>query len=188
MSILILLVLAVVASIYAGRQEGDAAPASRAAWARLIAYWVFTVAVAYENTAGAWWDLLNIKFIRELMAHLGYPPYIAYIEGVPRIPFVLAVLLPRFARLKEWAYAWTFFTYGGIAVSEFLVGSRLWVRTLVFCGGVLVSWILRPPSRKLGNSAPTTRPSALAWSVPLIVAAAMVAVAYLNVPTYGPPQ
>jgi hypothetical protein len=188
MSIVILLVLAIVASVYAGRQEGDVAPASRAAWARQIAYWVFTIAVAYENTAAAWWDLLNIKFIHELMAHLGYPPYIVYIQGVPRIPFVLAVLLPRLPRLKDWAYAWTFFTYGGIAVSEFLVHDRLWVRTVLFCGGVLVSWILRPPSRKVSYLVPTNRPSAVAWSVPLIITAAMIAVAYLNVPAYGPPQ
>ena len=43
--------------------------------------------MAYELTAGAWWDLLDIKFIRLLLARLGYPPYYAYIEGAPRIPF-----------------------------------------------------------------------------------------------------
>ena len=188
MSITILLLLAIVAGVYTGRQEGHPVPHSCAAWAKDIAYWVFTVAVAYELTAGAWWDLLDIKFIRVLMTRLGYPPYIGYIEGVPRIPFVLALLLPRLARLKEWAYAWTFFNYGSIAASEFLVRDGLWVRTSVFCGVVLVSWILRPPSRKLGNPTEIKRPSAVAWSVPLIVAVAMLVVAYINVPTGGPPQ
>ncbi|HEV2363320.1 MAG TPA: DoxX family protein [Caulobacteraceae bacterium] len=187
MSIVILLVLAAVAGIYAGRREGDPAPPNRFAWARLIAYWVFTVAVAYELIAGAWWDLLDIKFIRVLDARLGYPPYFGYIEGAPRIPFALALLLPRLPRLKEWGYAWTFFTYGGIAASEFLVGDDLWVRTAIFCGGVLVSWALRPPSRKLADSAALTRPSVVAWSVPVMVTAAMLAVAYVDVPAGGPP-
>jgi hypothetical protein len=190
MSVAILLVLAIVASVYAGRQEGDSAPPSRAAWARLIAYWVFTIPVAYELVSGALWEILNIKFIRLTMAHLGYPPYIGYIQGVPRIPFVLAVLLPRFPRLKEWAYAWTFFTYAGVAASQFLVGDgpSRWVPTLVFCSVTLISWALRPPSRRLGNLALTARSSAFAWSVPVIVTAAMLAVAYITLPTGGPPR
>jgi hypothetical protein len=49
------------------------------------------IPVAYELTSGALWDLLDIKFIRVAMAHLGYPPYICYIQGVPRIPFVLVI-------------------------------------------------------------------------------------------------
>ena len=190
MRIAILIVLAIIASIYAARQEGDSTPPGRAAWARLIAYWVFTIPVAYELTSGALWELLGIKFIRVTMAHLGYPPYIGYIQGVPRIPFVPALLLPRFPRLKEWAYAWTFFTYAGVAASQFLVGDGpgRWVPTLVFSSVTLVSWALRPPSRRLGNLAPMARPSAIAWSVPLMVTAAMLAVAYISLPTGGPPH
>ena len=190
MSIAILIVLAIIAGVYAARQEGDSTPSSRAAWARLIAYWVFTIPVAYELAAGALWELLNIEFIHVTMAHLGYPPYICYTQGAPRIPFVLALLLPRFPRLKEWAYAWAFFTYAGVAASQFLVGDgpSRWVPTLIFSSVTLVSWALRPPSRRLGDPAPTARPSALAWSVPLIVTAAMLAVAYITLPTGGPPH
>ncbi len=190
MSIASPIVLAIIAGVYAARQEGDPTPPSRAVWARLIAYWVFTISVVYELAAGALWDLLNIEYVRVTMAHLGYPPYICYIQGAPRIPFVLALLLPRFPRLKEWAYAWTFFTYAGVAASQFLVGDgpRRWVATLVFSSVTLVSWALRPPSRRLGNPAPTATPSVFAWSVPLIVAAAMLAVAYITLPTGGPPQ
>jgi len=58
----------------------------------------------------------------------------------------------------------------------------------VFCGVVLASWVLRPPSRKLGDQAAAGSPSAMAWSVPLIITAAMLAVAYINVPTGSLPQ
>ena len=183
MSQVILLVLADRCRGLRRATRGDPAPSGRAAPGGQIAYWVFTTLVAYELTAGAWWDLLDIKFIRLLLGRLGYPPYFTYIEGAPRMLFVLAVLLPRLPRLKEWAYAWTFFTY--MERSRYL---NAWCVTGYGCGQRCSAASCWFPGycvrlRGSGNLQPTSRPSAVAWSVPLIITAAMLAVAYINVPT-----
>lgn len=48
---------------------------------RTIAYWMFTIPVAFENAAGAIWVLLRLEYPRLVLAHLGYPQYIQYILG-----------------------------------------------------------------------------------------------------------
>ena len=52
---------------------------------------------------------------------LGYPKYIIPFLGVTKILGVIAILVPGFPRIKEWAYAGLFFdllgaTYSGICV------------------------------------------------------------------------
>src|SRR5579863_6392513 len=107
----ILIVLSVIAGVLSARLEGGARPSGRAAWARVIAYWFLTILVTYELAAGALWDLLRIEYVRVMLKHLGYPQYLLLILGVWRIPGALALLVPRFPRLKEWAYAGAFFDY-----------------------------------------------------------------------------
>lgn len=102
----------------------DGAPQGRATWVRIIAYWLFTIVVAFEMAAGGLWDLLRIEYVRLVLTHLGYPLYLLYIIGVPRIPCALALLAPRFPRLKEWAYAGAFFNYTGAAASHLLAGDH----------------------------------------------------------------
>lgn len=190
MSATILIVIATAAAVFAARQEGDPAPQSRAAWVRLIGYWLFTIVVAFEMSAGALWDLLHIEYVRVVLTHLGYPLYLLYIIGVPRIPCAMALLAPRFPRLKEWAYAGAFFNYAGAAASHLLAGDRasFWLGPLIFSGFTLTSWALRPSSRRLGQAASTVRPRALAWSAPLLITAGMLVVAFLTLPKGAPPQ
>lgn len=192
MSTAILVVFATVTGVLAGRLEGDAAPQTRVAWARLIAYWLFTVAVAFEMAAGALWGFLNIEYVRAVLTHLGYPPYFHYILGAPRILCALALLAPRFPRLKEWAYAGAFFIYAGGATSQLLVGDRPghwlgpFISAFIFSAFTLASWALRPPSRRVGQPVPAVAPRAFAWSVPVLVTAAMLAVAFITLPKGAP--
>jgi hypothetical protein len=66
----------------------------------------------------------------------------------------IAVLVPRFPRLKEWAYAGMFFNMTGAAVSTVAVTGthEPWhvVAQLAMAALVIASWALRPPSRALG--------------------------------------
>src|SRR5262245_40671873 len=114
---------------------------------RTIAYWFFTVIVAWEMVAGSMWDLLQIEYVRGVFDHLGYPHYLLFILGVWKLPCAVAWLVPGFLRLKEWAYAGAFFNYSGAAASHFLVGdgSSAWAGPLVFAVMTLASWALRPP-------------------------------------------
>jgi DoxX-like family len=80
-------------------------------WLRSGAFWVATVISAWEEFAGSFWDLLQIEYTRSLFTHLGYPLYLLTILGVWRGLCGVALLVPGFPRLKEWAYAGAFFTY-----------------------------------------------------------------------------
>jgi hypothetical protein len=80
---------------------------SRANW-RLIAYWTFTLFVAYENLSGSIWAFLRIEYVRVMLTHLGYPQYFLSILGPFELCCAVALLVPRFPVIKEWAYAGAF--------------------------------------------------------------------------------
>lgn len=66
----------------------------------------------------------------------------------------VAVLVPRFPRLKNGVYAGLMFNYRGPAASHVAVGDRalMLVGPNVFAFLVVVSWALRPASRRLEPS------------------------------------
>jgi DoxX-like family len=185
----VLMVTATVAGVFTGRREGDASSQGGRELARSIAYWLFTVVVAFELAAGALWDLLRIEFVRVVLLHLGYPLYLLIILGVWRIPGALVLLVPRFPRVKEWAYAGAFFDYTGAAASHFLVGDRAaqWAAPLIFAAFTLVSWALRPASRRLPKLTPAAEVRAGVWAVPILILAAMMVVAFFTLPKGAPP-
>ena len=185
-----LIAIATVAAVLAARYEEDAMPQGRAARARAVAYWLLTLVVAFEMAAGGLWDLLRIEYVRVVMTHLGYPLYLLDIIGVWKIPCALVLLVPRFARLKEWAHAGAFFDYTGAAASHLLVGdgASQWLAPLVFAAFTLVSWALRPAARSLPAFAPAIKMRAVAWFVPILIAAAMLVVAFFTLPKGAPPQ
>jgi uncharacterized membrane protein YphA (DoxX/SURF4 family) len=151
---------------------------------RTIAYWTFTVIIANELIAGSAWDLLRIEYVRGVFIHLGYPPYVLWILGAWKLPGGVMLLLPRFPRLKEWAYAGAFFNYTGAAASHFFVEgvSKMVVATLVFAVMTLASWALRAPARRLAGASDATSLRPIAWIVPSAVAAAMLITALLTLP------
>ena len=182
-----LMVIATVAGVWASRRE-DGVPEGRGALVRFIVYWLLTLVVAFELAAGALWDLLRIEYVRVILAHLGYPMYLLTILGVWRIPGALALLVPRFPRLKEWAYAGAFFNYTGAAASHFLAGdsAALWVGPSVLAVLTLISWAMRPASRRLPG-APKGERYVEAWVVPVAIVAAMLVVAFITLPKGAPP-
>jgi hypothetical protein len=73
-------------------------------------------------------------------------------QAVWKVLGTIALLVPRFPRLKEWAYAGIFFNMTGAAVSHAVSGDASWHVIYTACLAVLTiaSWALRPPSRTLG--------------------------------------
>ena len=161
---------------------------SRTSWRRIrtIAYWTATFVVVFELVAGSVWNLQQIEWVRVQLNHLGYPAYFTYILGVSLIGAAAAIIAPGFPRLKEWAYAGSFFHFSGAVVSHLLardfVPVSTWVTPLVFLMFVVVSWALRPADRRLPNPelAPETRP--LAWAVPIGILVVLYIVSYLTLP------
>lgn len=117
---------------------------------KIIAYWVFTGIVALETAVGAQWDLVQNDFVKQVFTHLGYPLYLLTIIGVWKIPAFIAILIPKFPLVKEWAYAGLFFVYTGAAASHLAVDDEFaaWFGPLLFALFTVASWALRPQSRK----------------------------------------
>jgi len=77
------------------------------------------------------------------------------ILGFWKLTGAIAILIPRFPRLKEWAYAGIFFDLTGAAASCAAVGGYgaygfHVIVPLILAGVTVASWALRPPSRKIG--------------------------------------
>jgi hypothetical protein len=158
-------------------------------YARRIGYWACTLIVAWEMVAGTLWDLLQIEYTRGVFDHLGYPHYLLLIIGAWKLPCAVALLVPRFPRLKEWAYAGAVFNYSGAAASHLFVGDRpgIWLTPLIFCAITLASWALRPEDRRVPGTAPAPRLRPRSWIVPLGVTAAFLILALLTLPKGPPP-
>ncbi len=129
---------------------------------KVISYWVTTIFTALELLAGGVTDLMHGKTalvagepVAEVLAHLGYPVYLLTILGVWKLLGAIALLAPRLPRLKEWAYAGSFFVYAGAVASGVMrglddPGTFIWP-PLIFAVLTLASWVLRPQSRTLGT-------------------------------------
>ena len=119
--------------------------------ARSISFWLATGIIALETGAGAEWDLVRNPFVCNIFNHLGYPLYLLTIIGIWKVLAFIALLIPGFTRLKEWAYAGLFFVYTGAAASHIAAGDAVsaWAGPAVFGAITLVSWYLRAASRRL---------------------------------------
>ena len=133
---------------------------------KVIGYWVSTSVVVFELLVGGVTDLVHGRTVLvvgepvvEVMARLGYPVYLLRILGAWKLPGAIALLMPRFPRLKEWAYAGTFFEMTGAITSELVCGEKTINLVWACIVAVLtpVSWALRPPSRTLGVLLPAKK-------------------------------
>ncbi|MCY9659705.1 DoxX family protein [Paenibacillus chondroitinus] len=92
-----------------------------------IPYWIFTALVVLFMGMGAIGDTVKAASAVELFKHLGYPDYLLPFLGIAKILGVIAILIPGFPRIKEWAYAGLIFdltgaVYSTIAVDGFMTG------------------------------------------------------------------
>jgi uncharacterized membrane protein YphA (DoxX/SURF4 family) len=121
---------------------------------RRIAYWVTTALTAFMFLSGGVMDIVQPAELLKGMTDLGYTAYFTTILGVWKVFGGIAVLAPRFPRLKEWAYAGMLFDLTGASASHAAVGDPVGkiVTPLILLGIVIASWALRPESRKLAGA------------------------------------
>ncbi|MGG9964667.1 DoxX family protein [Ferruginibacter sp. SUN106] len=116
-----------------------------------IIYWIATGWLALGMLSTGIVQLLKQKEEVTMFTHLGYPGYLLPMLGVWKILGVIAILLPKFPLLKEWAYAGFFFAMSGAVLSHLGCGDA----AKEFFGPILliiltvVSWYLRPADRKI---------------------------------------
>ncbi|HYM19635.1 MAG TPA: DoxX family protein [Candidatus Kapabacteria bacterium] len=90
-----------------------------------IIYWIATLWLALGLVSTGVVQLLHGKEGQggaDMIAHLGYPVYILTLLGVWKILGVIALLIPKYPLIKEWAYAGLFFVMTGAIYSHIASG------------------------------------------------------------------
>jgi uncharacterized membrane protein YphA (DoxX/SURF4 family) len=118
---------------------------------KTTAYWITTILGAGLLFIGGFLFITHGDHQVAEMKHLGYPIYFLTLLGIGRIVGAIAILIPRFPRLKEWAYAGFFFDLIAASTSHAIIGDSLIqiASPLIFLLLISASWALRPPTRKL---------------------------------------
>ena len=116
-----------------------------------IIYWISTIWLALGMLSTGAVQLLKMEKEVDMMTHLGYPVYFLTIIGVWKILGVVAVLIPKFPLLKEWAYAGFFIAMSGAVISHLISGdeAREIFGPILLLILTMVSWYFRPADRKL---------------------------------------
>jgi uncharacterized membrane protein YphA (DoxX/SURF4 family) len=130
---------------------------------KVIGYWVTTAIIEFELLVGGIADLVHGRVVLvagppvvDVLAHLGFPVYLLTILGIWKLLAGIVLVMPRFPRLKEWAYAGVFFHMTGAAASWIAIGDNTgeFITPLIFAVFAMASWALRPPARILGTLSP----------------------------------
>jgi hypothetical protein len=111
---------------------------------RTAGYWMSTGILALAFGSGGVAYLAGAETQLRGMAELGYPAYFVTILGVWKVLGALAIVTPRFPRLREWAYAGIAFDLIGAAASHAAVGHPVVkvVAPLIVLAIMAVSWRL----------------------------------------------
>jgi uncharacterized membrane protein YphA (DoxX/SURF4 family) len=116
-----------------------------------IIYWIATLWLALGMVSTGMVQLLKMEDEVKNITTLGYPAYILTILGVWKMLGVVAVLIPRFPLVKEWAYAGFFFAMTGATISRMIAGDPISAMfpSLLLLALTIISWYFRPADRRL---------------------------------------
>ena len=104
-----------------------------------IYYWIFTGLVVALMLFSGISGLVNPEESKALISgHLGYPEYFAPFISAAKLFGIIAILVPGFPRLKEWAYAGFVFDLGMAIYSFIAVGDPVSGTLFLFFGLFLV--------------------------------------------------
>jgi uncharacterized membrane protein YphA (DoxX/SURF4 family) len=121
---------------------------------KMIAYWTVTLLLAISITLSGIGQLMRYGGNVDLVTNIGFPLYVTNILGSWKLLGVIAIVMPGFPRLKEWAHAGIFFLMTGAALSHVFAndygdsGFHV-ILPLSYAALNIASWVLRPKSRKL---------------------------------------
>lgn len=123
-----------------------------------IIYWVSTLWLSLGMVSTGIVQLLKMENEGALappgvygIKYLGYPVYFLTILGAWKILGVVALLIPKFPLLKEWAYAGFFFIMSGAIFSHIAMSDPLieLFPSLFLLILTIVSWYSRPADKKV---------------------------------------
>jgi hypothetical protein len=116
-----------------------------------VAYWVCTGLVVFFIGSGGLAYVMRVPDVVAGVVALGFPVYFIVLLGVWQVLGSIAILVPGFPLIKEWAYAGIMIDLTGAAVASLATGGAWWhaVAPLAIAVLVVASWALRPDSRRL---------------------------------------
>ena len=116
-----------------------------------IIYWIATTWLSLGMVSTGIVQLIKMKEEVDMMTHLGYPLYFLTLLGIWKLLGVVAVLVPKFPLLKEWAYAGFFFAMSGAVYSHLACGdgAKELFGPILLIVLTVVSWYFRPDDRKI---------------------------------------
>lgn len=119
-----------------------------------IIYWIATIWLALGMLSTGAVQLLKQKTGAggvDSITRLGYPTYFLTILGIWKILGVIAVLIPKFPLIKEWAYAGFFFAMSGAIFSHIAADNSLKeiLPSLLLLVLTITSWYSRPTDRRI---------------------------------------
>ena len=116
-----------------------------------IIYWVATIWLSLGMVSTGVVQIIRIDEEVQKMNGLGYPVYFLTIIGIWKLLGVVAILVPKFPLLKEWAYSGFFFLMSGAVFTHLAVRDNAaeYFGPALLLVLTVISWYFRPADRKL---------------------------------------
>ena len=117
-----------------------------------LIYWIATGLLAFGMFTSGLQQIFHAKGMIDIITPLGYPLYFLYILGTWKILGVIAILIPRFKLVKEWAYAGFFFVMTGALASHLATGDdsiKGIIGPFFQIVFIILSWYFRPANRRI---------------------------------------
>lgn len=119
--------------------------------ARTVIYWITTGLVAVMSAFAGYAYLSGSPQAVTGFAHLGYPQQLRIILGVAKPLGAIALVIPGFAKIKEWAYAGFTFAWISAVIAHHLAGDGPKAFSpLILLALLAISYVTRPASRQSG--------------------------------------
>jgi uncharacterized membrane protein YphA (DoxX/SURF4 family) len=87
-----------------------------------ILYWVFTVLLILMMLSSVYGSLFKHEQTEAFSKAIGFPVYLFTFLSIAKILGIIALLVPGFGRLKEWAYAG--FTFDLMGATDIFINTH----------------------------------------------------------------
>ena len=112
-------------------------------------YWVATAWLCLGMVSTGIVQTIKLEQEVAMMTHLGYPVYLLTMLGICKILGVIAILIPKYPILKEWAYAGFFFNMTGAIISHIFLSDSIdkILPSLLLLLLTMLSWYFKPSNK-----------------------------------------
>ncbi|WP_128545169.1 DoxX family protein [Larkinella soli] len=133
-----------------------------------IAYWILTGLFAFVMLGSAVPDILMVQMAADGFREIGLPTYLLPFVGIAKLLGVIAILVPGFPRLKEWAYAGLIYDLLGATYSIYSSGKEAanWLPITFFIALGFASYFYYHKRLKAGKAEPDRKPTDASVSAP----------------------